>query len=128
MPILEDDVKEAMGNWMHGNQYTEVVVRRGNAAGFDVEGVDPHKRRLIVECNGEAANGDQHRRSWDNCATAMFKAIMWKASPDPANDLIGVAFPDTPEYHNRIDILSPFCEREDIRVFWVEESGVVSHW
>lgn len=129
MPILENDVIEGLRSWLEGQGYAIEDVNPGNANGFDIEAVEPHEqRRLIVECKGEAANGDQHRRSWDNSATALFKAIWWKANPDTANYLIDVAFPDTPEYHNRMDILRDFCEQERIRVFWVNSAGVVRRW
>lgn len=129
MPILENDVIEGLKSWLEGQGYAITDVNPGNANGFDIEAVEPHEQRqLIVECKGEAANGDQHARSWVNSATALFKAIWWKANPDMATVNIGVAFPDTPEYHNRLDILRDFCEREGIRVFWVNNDGVVSHW
>lgn len=39
MPILEDDVKEAMRNWLHTNNCTNIKVSPGTAAAFDVQGI-----------------------------------------------------------------------------------------
>jgi len=128
MPIVEDDVKKAMEKWLKGKGYLAVRISIGTRQGYDVEGVHPiTNRRLVIECKGEAQIGNQHHRSWGNVATAILTSINETEEPIKSND-VGIAFPDTKEYRERMKLLQNFCKRQCISVYWVSENSTVTLW
>ena len=128
MPIVEDNVKQAMEAWLKYEGYLNVVARFGTRQGYDVEGKHPTSgKRLVIECKGEAATGDQHSRSWINVASAMLTSLNETEDSENAND-VGLAFPDTKEYRGRMSRLQAFCKRQNIFVYWVAENGQVTQW
>ena len=128
MPIVEDDVKRAMDSWLKTQDYSDVKVRFGTRQGYDIEGKHPTSgKRLVIECKGEAATGDQHHRSWTNVASAMLTALNETEELENAND-VGLAFPDTKEYRNRMRLLRDLCKRQNIFVYWVDGNGQVVTW
>lgn len=128
MPILENDVKKSMEAWLISNGYSSVQARLGTRQGYDVEGIDPTTKHLLVlECKGEAQTGDQHSRSWGNVASALLTSL--NETEDPSNNHhVGIALPDTKEYRGRMHLLERFCKKQQISVFWVSENGVVAQW
>ncbi|MFC6634619.1 hypothetical protein [Microbulbifer taiwanensis] len=128
MPIIEDDVKNAVANFLEGEGYVGVDKKLGTRRGYDVEGVHPStKRRLVIECKGEAQNGSQHKRSWENVAGAMLTSLREMENSELDHD-VGMAFPDTPEYQGRLEVLEDFCRRSKLFVFWVCSNGKVRTW
>ena len=121
MPITEDIVKKAIAEHLISQNYYSVEFRLGTRQGYDVEGVNPATgKKLVIECKGEASSGDQHSRSWPNVASAILTSLNEINSPENSND-VGMAFPDTKEYHHRLSNLKKFLAREKISVFWVSE-------
>lgn len=128
MPIVEDDVKRAMDVWLKAQGFTDIQTRLGTRQGADVEGKHPISgKRLVIECKGEAARGDQHSRSWPNVASAMLTSLNETEDPASTND-VGLAFPDTKEYRGRMRLLRDFCKRQNILVYWIAENGQVTQW
>ena len=128
MPIIEDDVKRTMEVWLKTQGYSDVEARLGTRQGYDVEGKHPTSgNRLVIECKGEAATGDQHSRSWTNVASAMLTALNETEDFGSSNE-VGLAFPDSKEYRGRMRFLQEFCKRQNILVFWVAENGQVVTW
>jgi hypothetical protein len=128
MPIVEDNVKQAMGRWLEEQGYERIEVRLGTRQGYDVEGIHKNTHeRLVIECKGEAQSGSQHNRSWPNVASAILTSL--NETEDPKNNhTVGMAFPDTPEYRDRMHLLQDFCKKQKIHVFWVTDKGLVSRW
>ena len=125
MPIAEDDVKKTMEAWLKSQGYTEVEARLGTRQGYDVEGKHPiSSKRLVIECKGEAMTGSQHHRSWTNVASAILTTL--NETEVLNNNDVGLAFPDTKEYRDRMKNLHAFCKRQNILVYWVTESGQVT--
>ena len=128
MPLVEDDVKKAMETWLKTAGYSNVVARLGTRQGYDVEGTHPESgKRLIVECKGEASTGNQHSRSWTNVASAILTSLNETEKLNNSDD-VGLAFPDTKEYQNRMSLLRDFCRRQKISVYWVAANGHVTQW
>jgi len=128
MPIVEDNVKQAMEAWLASAGYSDVVARLGTRQGYDVEGKHPTSgKRLVIECKGEATTGDQHSRSWTNVASAILTSLNETEDSANTND-VGLAFPDTNEYRGRMSLLQAFCKRQNILVYWVAENGQVTQW
>ena len=128
MPITEDIVKKAIAEHLISQNYNSVEYRLGTRQGYDVEGINPNTdKKLVIECKGEASSGDQHSRSWPNVASAILTSLNEINSPENSND-VGMAFPDTKEYHHRLSNLKKFLEREKISVFWVSEDLKVTKW
>ena len=128
MAILEDDIKRAMKCWLEQQGFTDVVIRLGTRQGYDIEARNlQNNRLLVIECKGEAKNGSQHKRSWDNVASALLTTLNEQEKLARKND-VGMAFPDTDEYRNRMVFLQDFCFREEISVFWVDAEGHVRKW
>ena len=128
MPIVEDDVKNAMGVWLVTQGYEEVETRLGTRQGYDVEGINKKtKKHLVIECKGEAQTGNQHHRSWPNVASALLTSLKEIEDQKNNND-VGMAFPDTPEYRGRMRLLQQFCKKQRLLVFWVSENGSVQQW
>ena len=128
MPIIEDDVKTSMANFLRSKGYFSVDAKMGTRQGYDVEGTHPASgKRLVVECKGEARTGSQHARSWVNVASAILTSLNESYESTNTND-VGIALPDTPEYKARMKLLKPFFEKENIAVFWVSGHGNVEHW
>lgn len=126
-PLLEDAVKTAVHRHLEEKGYIEVDSKMGTRQGYDVEGVNPATgRRLVVECKGEARRGSQHARSWPNVASALLTAA-YEIGEDRGNE-VGLAFPDTPEYHERCRRIKGMLDREGIRVFWVGRDHSVTEW
>ncbi len=128
MSILEDDVKKAMEGWLKTQGYLDVKARLGTRQGYDVEGIhQPSGKRLVIECKGEAATGDQHSRSWPNVASAILTSL--NETEDISNsNAVAIAFPNTKEYRARMSLLEDFCKRQHIAVYWVSEDGRVEQW
>lgn len=117
-----------MKHWLKQNGYEDVEIRLGTRSGYDVEAFNKKtKTRLVIECKGEAQTGNQHARSWGNVASAILTSLNEIENPDNEH-VVGMAFPDTIEYRNRMKLLKEFCEREGIFVFWVSENGIVEKW
>ena len=128
MPITEDIVKKAIAEHLISQNYYSVEFRLGTRQGYDVEGVNPATgKKLVIECKGEASSGDQHSRSWPNVASAILTSLNEINSPENSND-VGMAFPDTKEYHHRLSNFKDFLAREKISVFWVREDLEVTKW
>ena len=128
MPITEDIVKKAIAEHLISQNYYSVEFRLGTRQGYDVEGVNPATgKKLVIECKGEASSGDQHSRSWPNVASAILTSLNEINSPENSND-VGMAFPDTKEYHHRLSNFKDFLAREKISVFWVREDLKVTKW
>ena len=128
MPITEDIVKKAIAEHLISQNYNSVEYRLGTRQGYDVEGINPNTgKKLVIECKGEASSGDQHSRSWPNVASAILTSLNEINSPENSND-VGMAFPDTKEYHHRLSNLKKFLTREKISVFWVREDLKVTKW
>ena len=128
MPITEDIVKKAIAEHLISQNYYSVEFRLGTRQGYDVEGINPATgKKLVIECKGEASSGDQHSRSWPNVASAILTSLNEINSPENSND-VGMAFPDTKEYHHRLSNLKKFLAREKISVFWVREDLKVTKW
>ena len=128
MPITEDIVKKAIAEHLISQNYYSVEFRLGTRQGYDVEGVNPATgKKLVIECKGEASSGDQHSRSWPNVASAILTSLNEINSPENSND-VGMAFPDTKEYHHRLSNLKKFLAREKISVLWVREDLKVTKW
>lgn len=128
MPIVEDDVKNAMKGFLEGNGFTSVKAQLGTRQGYDVEGVNPATGKLLViECKGEASTGSQHSRSWPNVASAILTSLNESEDPESYNE-VALAFPDTQEYRGRMKLLQIFCSRQNIAVYWVSENGGVQQW
>lgn len=128
MPMVEDDVKRAMAAWLTAQGYLNVELQLGTRQGYDVEGNHPTSgKRLVIECKGEATTGDQYSRSWPNVASALLTALNETEDLENTND-VGIAFPDTKEYRNRMSRLQSFCKRQNIFVYWVAENGQVVQW
>ena len=72
MPITEDDVKKAVETWLKQRGFKDVKARFGKIQGFDVEGVSPSGKRLVVECKGETKAPKQWDRAWRNVSQALF--------------------------------------------------------
>lgn len=114
MPILEDIVKKAIAEHLISQNYYSVEFRLGTRPNYDVEGVNPATgKKLVIECKGEASSGDQHSRSWPNVASAILTSLNEINSPENSND-VGMAFPDTKEYHHRLSNLKDFLARKNI--------------
>lgn len=128
MLIVEDFVKEAMEAWLKAQGYLEVKARLGTRQGYDIEGKHPISSKcLVIECKGEAKTGSQHHRSWTNVASAILTTLNETEDVNNTND-VGLAFPDTKEYRGRMNALQAFCKRQNILVYWVNESGQVTQW
>ena len=128
MPIIEDDVKAAMEAWLKAQNYVDVEARLGTRQGYDVEGKHPTSgKRLVIECKGEASTGNQHSRSWPNVASAILTSLNETENLEKENE-VGMAFPDTNEYRERMRLLQDFCKRQNIFVYWVSENGQVTQW
>ncbi|MEI7997825.1 MAG: hypothetical protein WCH01_23325 [Methylococcaceae bacterium] len=128
MPILKDDVKNALGVWLESKGFSNVKIRLGTKQGYDVEGVNPTScKRLVIECKGEAKTGDQWPRSWHNVSSAILTSLWETENSENLND-VAMAFPDTKDYRNRMSRLQAFCKRQCIAVYWVSEDGKVQQW
>lgn len=128
MPIIEDDVKKAMGIWLESHNYEQVEVRLGTRQGYDVKGINKKTNQcLVIECKGEAMTGSQHARSWSNVASAILTSLNEAEDPQNAH-VVGMAFPDTKEYHGRMKLLKEFCAKQNFLVFWVSKDGDVKQW
>jgi hypothetical protein len=128
MPIIEDDVKRAMGNWLKAKGYIDVEIRLGTRQGHDVEGKNPITgKRLVIECKGEAKTGNQHSKSWPNVASALLTSLNEIENPKNTNN-VGVALPDTKEYRDRMQLLQVFCSKQAINVFWISQGMQVEQW
>ena len=128
MLLTEDIIKKAVAEYLISQDYQSVDFKLGTRQGYDVEGVNPDTgKKLVIECKGEANSGDQHSRSWPNVASAILTSLNEINSPENLND-VGMAFPDTKEYQNRLSNLQSFLAREKISVFWVGEYLKVTKW
>lgn len=128
MPIVEDDVKRAMKTWLTSQGYLDIEVQLGTRQGYDVECKHPISgKRFLIECKGEATTGNQHRRSWPNVASAILTSLNETEKLENIN-IVGMAFPDTKEYRNRMSSLQVFRKRQSIFVFWVAEDDQVTQW
>ncbi|GAB1430244.1 hypothetical protein MASR2M18_10770 [Ignavibacteria bacterium] len=128
MPIIEDNVKAYMVDFLLSKGYFSVGAKMGTRQGYDVEGTHPiSRKRLVIECKGEARTGSQHARSWDNVASAILTSLNESYKSANTND-VGIALPDTAEYKARMELLKPFFKKENIAVFWVSEHGTVEQW
>jgi|GEM_PF-4153639 hypothetical protein len=128
MPIIENKVKKAMELFLCSNGYLSVKARMGTRKGYDVEGINPkNKKLLVIECKGEAQRGNQRHRSWPNVASAILTSLNETHNPKNTNE-VGIALPDTELYRERIKYLKAFFEREGISVFLVSENGSVQEW
>jgi hypothetical protein len=128
MPILEDDVKASMRDYLISMGYTSVDAKMGTRQGYDVEGIEPISgERLVIECKGEAGTGSQHARSWGNVASAILTSLNEVEAPQNTNK-VAIALPDTPEYRGRTTHLQTFFKRQNISVFWVSDGGKVLEW
>lgn len=126
MPISEDDVKNAMAAWLKSKNYVDVEARLGTRRGYDVEGKHPDSgKKVVIECKGEASTGNQHSRSWTNVASAILTSINEIENLEKTNE-VGMAFPDTKEYRDRMQSLQAYCKRQNIFVYWVSQNGQVT--
>jgi hypothetical protein len=56
--------------------------------------------RIHKSSSREATTGDQWKRSWQNLADAVLKAV-WRTTETQAKEERVLAFPDTDDYHRR---------------------------
>lgn len=128
MPIYENDVKEALENWMKESDFENVEARYDTRPGPDAQGLRPESgNRLVVECKGETDGKDQWKVSWKYVSQALFDTIKKNEDPEDTDD-VGIALPDTDNYRRRMDGLEGFCERQEIDVYRVADDGTVEPW
>jgi len=128
IPILEDQVKTAMAEYLRRNGYQAVNAQLGTRQGYDVEGVNPETGiRLVIECKGEAKRGSQHHRSWPNVASAILTSLNERYTEGNKNE-VAIGLPDTKEYRERMSRLKDFFQQEKIQVFWVSGNNEVVRW
>jgi hypothetical protein len=128
--LTEDQVTEAVCDYLRTHHWTIVSRAMGKAPGVDVV-AEQQGIRLEIEAKGAGSSDPSssrfgHSFTRGNVSTHVGEAVL-KALRVIAADraLAAIAFPDNRDHHAEVDLIRRALQRIGIIVFWVRENGTV---
>lgn len=128
--LYENDVVDAVGDYLIFLGWTDVRRRYSHQRGNDIE-ASLGAKRLLVEAKGAGSASKTSKRYglqferkqvYSHVGVAVVRALRWVAAGDvfPA-----VAFPDNVDHRAEVGAMQPVLAALGVTVFWVAIGGTV---